>query len=408
MSSRRRMNSPLLQKGGWSLLILFVFLLGRQIPLPGVNPHAVVESHFTGTNRMVMTLTGGDLNQLSIFTLGVTPWMTAMIIMMVLSKSKRLGLENQPKRVRDGLEFGMTILFAGVQSFVTVNGIALTTGEPLFKSGDMVVLVTGAVFSMWLSKLNGHYGIGGLFLLVIAGIIQSMAVNLLAATSLVESAHWGLFLIILVALVGLVAFAWVSVLMDRAELRVPVVHIMTTSSYSSQSYLPIKLAPAGGMPLMFAFAFMSVPLYLLQFLAHFWPHSPAIRWGIKNSQLTSFGGVTLYCLIIFGLSLMFARINVDPDQQAENLQHQGDYLPGHLPGKPTARYLRRVVDRVGLVGAVYLTALAGLPMYLGVGNPRMAQVMLIPGIIMMVIGFGLSMIDQVNTLRVQQRYRSLL
>lgn len=115
----------------------------------------------------------------------------------------------------------------------------------------------------------------------------------------------------------------------------------------------------------------------------------------------------MFCVIIFVLALMFARVNVDPDQQAENMQHRGDYLPGYRPGRATAKELRRLVDGIGLVGAVYLTVFAGLPLYLGIGSPTRAQAAMSPGMILMVIGFSLGMVDQIRALQVKANYRPL-
>ena len=106
--------------------------------------------------------------------------------------------------------------------------------------------------------------------------------------------------------------------------------------------------------------------------------------------------------------MMFAFINIDPQKRAEEYQHSGDYIPGYRPGRATEKYLRQLVWHFGLFGAVYLTIFAGLPMYLAVGNPTLMQVMMLPGLVLMTIGFGMMMLDQIKSLMVQGKYKTLL
>lgn len=399
-------DHPILSKSLWSLLVLFVFEVGKNIPLPYTDAESAIKGSYS--IKALTQATGGNLNQLSLFSLGIGPWMMAMIIVSVLQQSKRLGLSKKPQRVMTQIQFGLVMLIAALQATVSVFQINFTTDTDLIKFENGVVLVAGAFFVMWLSNMNAKYGIGGIMFLVLANIIQSMMGTILTVVQRASKIPAGLLMLIVGGLVALAFLSWLSVMMDHGEFRVPLRRLLIDNRYSEKSYLPIKLTPANGMPLMFVMSFASLPVYLFAFLKHFLPHNRIVLWGIVNFQLTKFWGVTFYVGMIFVLSMMFAFINIDPQKRAEEYQHSGDYIPGYRPGRATEKYLRQLVWHFGLFGAVYLTIFAGLPMYLAVGNPTLMQVMMLPGLVLMTIGFGMMMLDQIKSLMVQGKYKTLL
>lgn len=273
-------------KGAWTTLILFIFLAGRQIPLPFTSLKAV-QGTLSGTSQMIMTMTGGDLVQKSLFSLGLGPWMTSMIIVMVLVRSKHLGIAHKPKRVQNRLENGLILLFAVVQALVMVRQMNFTTKTPFVVDGNALVLVAGTFFTVWLSKLNARRGIGGSMFLVMANITQSMAGNLVAVVKVVRQAGWSPELVWSGLIAGIVGFAFLNVIMDRAELRVPVVHLLTDSKYSSDSYLPIKLTPAGDADDVCLFVYCLTHLPLAIFTASLAPE-PTFKMVVSqcpNDQL---------------------------------------------------------------------------------------------------------------------------
>lgn len=171
---------------------------------------------------------------------------------------------------------------------------------------------------------------------------------------------WLIIAAVLVVL--LVVVIAVTLLFDRAEYQIPVTRMGITSQFLEKSYLPVKLSPSGGMPVMFAMAILSLPQYLFRYLAQAYPYNTTINWWNDNLVLSKTAGVATYIIILFLFSIAFALMNMDPEQLAEDYQKSGDYIPGIRPGKATARYLRGVITRFSIIGGLLIVVIAGLPL----------------------------------------------
>lgn len=402
---RWQQNHQIIVKSAWSVLIVAVFLLGKSIPLPYTNAKSLVEHN--ATMNFAALATGGNLSQLSLFSLGLGPWMSAMIIASLLVQARGFGLDRMGEQEMDTLGKRITIVIALLEAVVMVNGMKLTTDGWEAQVSVGLVLIAGSMYCVWLSMQNARLGIGGPILLVLANMLQAaLGTAIGAVEKLAGHSSTRLAVVIGALILFLVVFAYINVLMDRSEYRFQVVHLLIDNRYAERSYLPVKLTPAGGMAIMFAMALMALPTYLCLFLLNFWT-SPALTWGAFNFTFTKPAGALLYIFLLFSLSMAFAYLNVNPEQQSRQLLRSGDYLVGIEPGDATQHAISQAVFWCGLVGALYNVILAGVPSLFIVKNPSQSNIFMLPGYVMMVIGFSMGMIDQVKALQLRKKYQPL-
>ena len=401
-----KFNHPVFHKACWSVLLVFIFLLGKSIPLPYTDAKSLVIEN--AGLHFASVATGGDLTRLSLFSLGISPWMSAMIISNLLTQARGFGLDRLSEKRKDWISKEITLLLTLLQGFVVISSMQLTTPGWAAKGAVLLTLTAGTMFTIWLSNTNAQFGIGGLTLLVLANILQiAMKTGLAAILTLAGHSEVRLVLIIAALVVGLVLFAALNVLTDRGEYRLPLVRLLIDNRYASRSYLPIKLTPAGGMPVMFAMAIVTLPTYFCMFFLTFFPQNQWLMWGATSLSLTKLPGIVLYISMLFLLSIAFALVNVNAEQQAKAFQRAGDYLLGVRPGKATERRINQLALIFGFVGGLYNVIFAGLPMLMIVSHPHQLGVFMLPGYVLMIVGFSMGMIDQINILSIRKRYRPL-
>lgn len=380
------------------MLILAMFMLGKWIPLPFTYAKTAVAN---SSENLLFIVSGGSLQQLSIFSLGIQPWMTATIVAGVLSQSKRLKL---PISKIETITKVITLVLALVQGFIALVGMKLTDNSIDAKLIVYLVLIAGSMAVMWLAIMNARYGLGNSMMIIMANILQSTIGTIVVAIKSMLKTQQALIIFSIIAAVALIVFAYINVLLDKAEYRIPLVRILIDNEYTERTYIPIKLTPAGGMPVMFALGLMGLPAFIFQFLGYFYPNNQFIKWAIVNFQFTMLPGAIMYMVMLFLLSMMFAYINVDPESLAEGLRSAGDYIPNVEPGIATEKYIRKILFHFALIGAIYIVIISGVPLLWGVGNPQRMALTMVPGYMFMIIGFAMSIMDQVRAIRVKHKY----
>lgn len=401
-----KFNHPVFHKACWSVLFVFIFILGKSIPLPYTDAKSLVVKN--ASLHVASLATGGDLTQLSLFSLGLSPWMSAMIIANLLTQGRGFGMDRLSERRKDWISKEITLLLTVIQGFVLVSSMQLTQTGWAAKGAVLLTMTTGTMFIMWLSNMNALLGIGGLTLLVLANILQSaMKTGLAGILMLADHSTTRLMVVVAALVIIMVLFAYFNVMADRGEYRLPLVRLMIDNNYASRSYLPIKLTPAGGMPIMFAMSMITLPTYFCLFLLTFYPQNYWLAWGATSFGFTKLPGIILYISLLFTLSLAFALVNVNAERQAKAFQRSGDYLLGVRPGKATERRINRIALLFGVVGGVYNVIFAGMPMLMIVSHPGQLGIYMLPGYVLMIVGFSMGMIDQINILSIRKHYRPL-
>ena len=374
-----------------TLLILLVYRIGCYIPIPGITASTFSDVIDGNTFLELMNgITGGSLANGTLFALGIGPYINASIIIQLLSVGipalERLSKEGEEgKKKIAQLTRYLTLILAIVQSI----GIIINFANDSAISGQIIALFggegnrwivyiymaiiysAGAMLTMWLGERITEYGVGnGISLIIFLGIISTAGMTLFIEP--IQQAVAGSFTtdtaisIILFVIIAVVIFGAI-VAVDLAERRIPVQYakqVKGRKMYGGQStVIPIKISGSGVMPLIFAFAIISLPDLIMGL---FWDgySSSWYAQNISNGQ-GAFGWVYILvlCLLIFAFSFFYAQIQFNPDDISKSIQQNGGFIPGIRPGRPTAAYLKKISNRITLFGAIFLSLVAFVPSF---------------------------------------------
>lgn len=399
----------IIKKFLWTLFFLFIYVLGTKLTLPFIDMSKAAAMDGTSTTLNYATaLMGGNLRSMSLFSVGLSPWMSSMLIWQMFAVSKRLGLSKLPLEVQERRRMLLTLVIALIQS------VALVLNLPLQEAGgvdmttimvlDTLVLMAGTYFLIWLTDLNAAMGLGGSIMIVMASMIAYIPQDIWNSIKELKISSLWLALMLVFSLV----FLYLAVTVERSKYRIPVNKINIYNRFKKYSYLDIRLNPAGGMPIMYAMTLVSIPQYFLLIIHFLQPDNQLIEQWIEALSMGSPAWFILYLLTIFILALAFAFINISGDQIAERMQKSGEYIENVYPGGATRRYINGLVTYFALVGAFYLILISGLPMMVILLDIRYLRLSMIPGIFMIFIGMVFSIKDEVEALTLNDRYRSLL
>lgn len=369
-------DASLLKRILFVIAMLTVFRLGAAIPVPGVNVEAL--ERFLSGNQFFGFLnifSGGGLSNLSIFMLGVGPFITASIILQLLSimipSLKEMWHESGEAGRRQFVQYSrlLTVPLAVLQGwgFLTIlatQGVLSDLGV-LERLLTIITITAGCLLLMWIGELISEYGIGnGVSLIIFAGILAGVpsAIGQIAANFDI-----GQLPIYLAALVATIVIIAGIVFVTEAERPIPVTHakqIRGNKVYGGAStYLPVRLNQAGVMPIIFALSILLFPQMIANFLTRV--NNDLIR-RIAEFVLSVLGNQWIYALIyfifVFAFTYFYSAITFDPEAVATNLQRSGAFIPGIRPGRPTAEYVAKVLYRLTLIGALFLGIVAMLPL----------------------------------------------
>lgn len=360
-----------------TLGLLILYRVGCALVCPGFDLADAMDAETTeGTTFFsLMNLLSGDaLSNGSILALGVSPYITASIVIQLLTVAIP-ALERISKQGEDGrrkITF-YTRICALVLAVAQAIGIVLTyrqyvtadlLGMPewLVITGIVLILTAGGMFTVWLGEKITQLGIGnGMSLLIFVGIISSSAQGISTAISQVGENIENLWMII-IYIVALVLIFGLIVFIDSSERRVGVKYakqIKGRKMYGGQdTFIPIKLNASGVMPIIFATSLLTLPQLVMSI---FWPNSDAYYWYQNYMGTNSWAYIVLLAVLIFAFAFFYAQISFDTDEVSRRMQQQGGFIPGIRPGKTTSEYLRKISKRITLFGAVFLAFIALIP-----------------------------------------------
>jgi preprotein translocase subunit SecY len=371
-----------LKKRIWfTVLALVVYRLGTWIPIPGVDPHVMADLFRRsggGLLGMFDMLAGGALQRMTIFALAIMPYISASIIMQLmttivpsLEAIKKEG-ESGRKKINQYTRY-LTVLIAAMQAFGIATGLEGMSGPTgsavmmdnhlLFRFSTVVTLVGGTVFLMWLGEQITARGIGqGTSLIIMAGIVAELPSALAGTLELGRTGALPVLLIVglLILAVGLIYFI---VFMERAQRRIivqyPKRQVGNKMYGGESSHLPLKVNTSGVIPPIFASSLLLMPVTVAQFAADGGPD-----WLTTFTALMGRGQplyLALYTALIVFFAFFYTAVVFNPVDTADNLKKYGGFVPGIRPGKNTSDYLDYVLTRLTVVGAAYLVGLSVLP-----------------------------------------------
>ncbi|MCC5870961.1 MAG: preprotein translocase subunit SecY [Gammaproteobacteria bacterium] len=364
------------------LLALLIYRIGTHIPVPGIDPdrlRALFEQQQGGILDLFNMFSGGALERMSILALGVMPYITASIIMNLLTamdpRLEQLKKEGEAgrRKIMQYTRYG-TVLIALIQGWgmsvgLASQGLSYITGFGFYFVAT-VSLVTGAVFMMWLGEQITERGVGnGISLLIFAGIVSGFPA---AIGQSFEAARQGDINIIALLVIGVMALGVVAfvVFIERGQRRITVNYAKRQQGrkvFAAQSsHLPLKVNMAGVIPAIFASSLLLAPASMAQWFGQ----SPGMEW-LQQVSLALSPGNFLYILLFAGGIIFFCffytALMFNPKEIAENLKRQGAYVPGIRPGQQTAKYIDDVTTRLTMFGSVYVALVCLLPELLVLG-----------------------------------------
>ncbi|ENU79330.1 preprotein translocase, SecY subunit [Acinetobacter sp. ANC 3789] len=361
---------------------LLVFRLGSHIPVPGIN-NAALERLFNANQGTILGLfnmfSGGALQRMSILALGIMPYISASIIVQLMStvipslealkKEGEQGKRKINQYTRQGTLLLAVVQATGMCAGLISQGITLTNGLAFYVPA-VSSLVAGTMFLMWLGEQITERGIGnGISMIIFAGIVANlpnMVLQFFSADS--QTSMIGVVVFALIALAVLAAIVFI----EKAQRRISVNYAQKQQGRriftAQQTHLPLKINMAGVIPAIFASSLLLFPASLGQWVGSADPNAGVIKRTLQDLALVLSPGHTLY-LVLFGALIIFfcyfyTALVFSPKEVAENLKRSGAYVPGIRPGEQTARYLDYILNRLTFIGAIYITVICLMPMIL--------------------------------------------
>ena len=378
----------------FTLMILIIFRLGSNVPVPGIN-RAMLKAMFDASNAGIFGLfdlfSGGAFGNFTIFALGISPYITASIILQLLTVAfpaleelSKQGEEGRKKMER--ITRYITLGLAALQGFGYTFGLFkdyLTYNDVLSKVVIVMILVAGACLTMWLGEKINEHGVGnGISMLIFAGLVSRIPTGITNTFKGLKEAGWaflatktvaedgtvtrtiGILTVLLFVLFALAVIVGIIIITEGTR-KVPVQYakrVVGRKMYGGQStHIPLKVNQAGVIPIIFASSLLQVPATI----AYMVPNSGYAKFIDKYFSTNGNPGFWIYfvfeIILIIAFTYFYGTISVNPPEIADNLKNNGGFIPGIRPGKETARYITKICAKLTIVSAIFLALVAAMP-----------------------------------------------
>ncbi|MTD39993.1 preprotein translocase subunit SecY [Erwinia sp. CPCC 100877] len=407
----------------FTVFVLFVFRLGAHITVPGVNAKGLQDLSNLPFLNMLNMVSGSAMQNFSIFSMGVSPYITASIIIQLLQ------MDIVPKFVewsKQG-EVGRKKLNQATRYLTIVLGIAQSMGitagfQGLSQTGIVtnpnlntyimiaIILTGGTMFVTWLGEQITEKGIGnGVSMIIFAGIISRLPAGIKEIIedyfiNIDSSRIWQSVIFIVVLLIAILIVVTLVTFFQQAERKIPIQYTKRVSGAPTSSYLPLKVNAAGVIPVIFASSLIATPNAVLQAFAK---NFSGKGWYDIMTQIFSYNtvpGAIIYTVLIVAFTFFYAFVQVNPEKLAENLQKQGSYIPSVRPGKGTEEYISGMLMRLSVVGSIFLGLVALLPIIAQMLWKLPQSIGLGGTSLLIVIGVALETAKQLEGLMLKRQY----
>lgn len=405
----------------FTMAMLAIFAIGASIPIPFVD-RTIIERLFTedstGLFELFNMFTGGSFQNFTIFALGVTPYITASIIIQLFTIAspyfENLAKEGEPGRKKmQSITRYLTIVLAFIQGAGIAYGLfrnAIQGNNALYIIAILMLLTAGTSFLMWLGEQINEYGIGnGMSLLIFAGIVIRLPATVMDLKLKYSEGSVSIVGIILVIIGAILLIASV-VILNEGERRIPIQYakrIVGRKTIGGQStHIPMKINPAGVIPVIFSLSILQFPVTI----AYFRPQSGFAQIITKYLSTTATPGVYIYLILNFVLTVAFtffySRIVFKTDEIADNLASNGGSVPGIRPGNETKKYLQGIMTRLCWIGGIALAAICSVPTILSAFTP--INLMFGGTSLIIIVGVALDTMKQVENRNTLNTYKGFL
>lgn len=411
MPLRHRAENILAGRMAFSLMIVAFYLLGRNLQIPWTIRS---DEAMNGIQGLSLEILGNSRSRTSLFSLGLMPWVTSMIIVQVFQKLSRDRHEKKSpakaNRIMLILTMVIAVLQAGINAaemeYKSFPGISRTVLQVL----TAVVLIAGSFAIKWLSNRNTEWGVGGQGLLIAINTLGSFGRTGAAFRNEVFSAEsvgeavlltGKAALLILVILILLLA-------MEGAEFRTTVRRVTINNRYADDDYIAVRLNPVGTMPVMYVMSVFTLPYYGLKLLDRMMPNRAWIQRGMQILNLNAASGVIIFAVVLWGLTVVLSEIFVGPEDIADSLMRQGDYLDDLEPGRQTRSYLAGQTRIAAFFSAAVTGALVLPMLWFHAVRGSFSSFYMAPMTVMILAGMVMSILEEVKVYRTMEQYRPFL
>ena len=406
--------TELRQKVLFTLAMFIVFRAGTHIPVPGVNA-SVIEQLFRSGNLfgLLDMFSGGALSKFSIFAMSITPYINASIILQLLkvvvptleqwSKEGEEGFKKTTKLTRM-----LTVALAFIQACGMAYGLKMAINNPGIFSILLIALTltAGTVFLMWIGEQITARGVGnGISLIIFAGIVSRLPDGLKVIFQYLQAGTVSLLNVILFAAIALAMVVFVIIISEGIR-KIPVQYakrVVGKKAYGGHtSYIPLKVNQAGVIPIIFASSVLMFPVTIAQFVDVPWIKAMGklFQWG---SPLQT----TLYVLMILFFTYFYTAVSLNIGDLSDNIKKNGGFIPGLRPGNPTTEYLDKVMSRITLAGAIFLSLIALMPHVIG-WVTRIEGVYFGGTALLIVVGVALQTMKQRESMVLMRHYHGFM
>ena len=406
--------TELRQKVIFTLAMFIVFRAGTHIPVPGVNA-SVLEQLFRSGNLfgLLDMFSGGALSKFSIFAMSITPYINASIILQLL-KVVVPTLEQWSKEGEEGykkttkLTRMLTVALAFIQACGMAYGLRMAINNPGIGSILLIALTltAGTVFLMWIGEQMTAKGVGnGISLIIFAGIVSRLPDGHKIIFQYLQAGTVNILNVILFAAIALAMIVFV-IMISQGIRKIPVQYakrVVGSKAYGGHtSYIPLKVNTAGVIPIIFASSVLMFPVTIAQFVDVPWVKTLG-KWFEWGSPVQT----TLYVLMILFFTYFYTAVSFNIGDLSDNIKKNGGFIPGLRPGKPTTDYLDRVMSRITLAGAIFLSLIALMPHAIG-WMTRIEGIYFGGTALLIVVGVALDTMKQIESLVLMRHYHGFM
>ncbi|MBR1581441.1 MAG: preprotein translocase subunit SecY [Bacilli bacterium] len=432
-------NKEVVSRIFFTIMIIFVFRIGAAITAPGITINEDVLNDTNNAFALMNLLGGGALQNFSVFALGVSPYITAQIIIQLLSMDVLPALSELNKQGQYGrkkMEMAtryLTLMLAAVQAYGIIQ-TAKNTNWITFNFEDsfinyayvVTIMVSGSMLVMWLGDQITSKGIGnGISVIIFAGIVAGLPNQIYTAFNKWVITNWNSssalamqgvlqFVLYIASFIAIIAFV---TYIELAKRKIPVQHSTRSGGsekMSKASFLPIKINSAGVIPVIFASSLLMTPSVIASFISSDalnaeWLKIFQYNQLVKTGSIYMPWGLIIYLVLILAFTYFYANLQINPEKMAEDFQKNGSYIPGIRPGVETAQYVKKVLNRVTFIGAMALLFIAALPVVLTLTVFKNDQSLALGGTgLIIVVGVALELKNQISGLVAGKSYDEVI
>ncbi|MCI8712120.1 MAG: preprotein translocase subunit SecY [Ruminococcus sp.] len=380
MSQSKQKENAMKYKLTYTGLILLIYTLGKCIPLYGIDLSAYSYKS-VGAEEILMQVISGDAYRSSVFALGIFPFMISGMLVQVAFAIR--GLFTKSNLSPKTMSKAMVIVMLGIailQAIVQVPQLKFAVADEEHVFAELMAgleMITGVMVIMWLSNRNGKYGVGGRMVVGLVNITERLSVTVLN--------HDMQKLAIPLAIAAGVML--ITLVMENAEMRIPVQRVSIHNVYADKNYMAIKLNPVGVMPVMFSSAVLMLLRLLVSLLGSLFPQYEGFMWLQMNMNLMNPVGITMYIACEYLLTIGLAMLMVSPKDITEQFLKSGDSIVNLHAGRDTRRYLRKVMWRISLSSATIMGVCILVPLTLQLRGNMDSTLTMLPSSVMMMTSF---------------------